>query len=93
MEQKTFSRSGLAVFSSNSLRLGREEVNLESIYCWWIIGYGGAKWIEGWKSFFMIEWFALDWTAEQIRLYVLIIWLFSVIWFIVGVIKPELRFY
>lgn len=54
---------------------------------------GGAKWIEGWKSFFMIEWFALDWTAEQIRLYVLIIWLFSVIWFIVGAIKPELRFY
>jgi len=41
----------------------------------------------------MIEWFALDWTAEQIRLYVFIIWLFSVIWFIVGVIKPELRFY
>ena len=65
---------------------------IQSIYCWWIIGYGGAKWIEGWKSFFMIDWFALDWTAEQIRLYVLIIWGFSVIWFIVGVIKPELRF-
>ena len=40
---------------------------LESLYCWWIIGYGGAKWIEGWKSFFLIEWFALDWNAEQIR--------------------------
>ncbi|WP_265089548.1 hypothetical protein [Psychrobacter piscatorii] len=40
----------------------------------------------------MIDWFALDWTAEQIRLYVLIIWGFGVIWFIVGVIKPELRF-
>ena len=66
---------------------------LETVYCWWIIGYGGAKWIEGWKSFFMIDWFALDWKAEQIRLYVLIIWGFSVIWFIVGVIKPELRFY
>ena len=64
---------------------------LESLYCWWIIGYGGERWIEGWKSFFMIEWFALDWTAEQIRLYVLIIWCFSVIWFIVGIIKPELR--
>ncbi|HBL97881.1 hypothetical protein [Psychrobacter pacificensis] len=65
---------------------------LETVYCCWIIGYGGAKWIEGWKSFFMIDWFALDWTAEQVRLYVLIIWGFSVIWFIVGVIKPELRF-
>ena len=66
---------------------------LESIYCWWIIGYGGAKWIEGWKSFFMINWFALDWKAEQIRLYVLIIWGFSVLWFIAGLMKPELRFY
>ena len=64
---------------------------LESAYCWWIISYGGARWIEGWKSFFMIEWFALDWNAEQIRLYVLIIWLASLIWFIVGIIKPELR--
>lgn len=65
---------------------------IESIYCWWIIGFGGAKWVEGWKSFFMIDWFALDWNAEQIRLYVLIIWLFSCIWFVVGLFKPELRF-
>ena len=64
---------------------------LESLYCWWIIGYGGAKWIEGWKSFFLIDWFALDWNAEQIRFYVLLIWLASVIWFILGAIKPELR--
>ena len=56
-----------------------------------VIGYGGAKWIEGWKSFFMIDWFALNWNAEQIRLYVLIIWLASLIWFITGIIKPELR--
>ncbi len=54
---------------------------------------GGAKWIEGWKSFFLIEWFALDWNAEQIRMYVLIIWVASLIWFILGVIKPELRLF
>lgn len=66
---------------------------IESIYCWWIIGYGGARWVAGWKSFFMIDWFTLDWTAEQIRFYVLIIWGFSVIWFVLCLLKPELRFY
>lgn len=63
----------------------------ESLYCWWIICFGGAYKIEGWKSFFLIEWFALDWNAEQIRMYMLIIWVASLIWFMLGVIKPELR--
>ncbi|GAA0322138.1 hypothetical protein [Psychrobacter aestuarii] len=64
-----------------------------SLYAWWIIGYGGARWIEGWKSFFLIDWFALDWSAEQIRLYVLIIWLFGTVWFVLGLIYPALRGY
>ncbi len=25
---------------------------LDSAYSWWIIAGGGAKWVEGWKSFF-----------------------------------------
>lgn len=65
--------------------------SIHSFYCWWIIGYGGAKRVEGWRSFFLISWFAFDWNAEQIRMYVLIIWLASVVWFFVGIIKPELR--
>lgn len=64
---------------------------VNSLYCWWIIGFGGARWIKGWKSFFLIEWFTLNWNAEQIRLYVLIIWLASVVLFVVGIINPELR--
>ena len=64
---------------------------VNSLYCCWIIGFGGARWIKGWKSFFLIDWFALDWNAEQIRMYMLIIWVASLIWFILGVIKPELR--
>lgn len=64
-----------------------------SLYCWWIIGYGGARWIEGWKSFFLIDWFALDWNAEQIRLYTLIIWFFGAVWFVLGLIYPALRGY
>ncbi|WP_201527632.1 MULTISPECIES: hypothetical protein [Psychrobacter] len=66
---------------------------IHSFYCWWIIGYGGAKWVGGWKSFFLVDWIALDWNAEQIRMYVLIIWLASLIYFILGVIKPELRLF
>lgn len=63
-----------------------------SLYCWWIIGYGGAHWVAGWKSWFFIDWLALDWTAEQIRMYILIIWLASLVYFILGLCKPELRF-
>jgi len=63
-----------------------------SLYCWWIIGYGGARWVAGWKAWFVIDWLALDWTAEQIRMYVLIIWLASLVYFILGLWKPELRF-
>lgn len=43
-----------------------------SLFLKWIISWGGAKWIEGWRSFFLIDWFALDWTAEQIRFYALL---------------------
>ncbi|MBP2281527.1 hypothetical protein H4W00_002340 [Psychrobacter sp. PL19] len=64
---------------------------IHSAYCWWIIGYGGAKWVAGWKSFFLIDWIALDWNAEQIRMYVLLIWLASLVYFILAIINPELR--
>ena len=59
---------------------------------YWILAMDGAKKIEGWLSFFVVGWFALDWHAEQIRLYVLIIWLAQTVWFVVGVFVPELRF-
>ena len=64
---------------------------LSSLYSWWIIGYGGAKWVEGWKSFFLIDWLAWDWNAEQIRMYMLMLWLFATVWFVLGLIYPELR--
>lgn len=65
---------------------------IHSFYSWWIIGYGGAKHVEGWRSFFLVSWFALDWNAEQIRMYVLLIWLISLFFFMMGVINPEYRF-
>ncbi len=65
--------------------------SLNSLWWKWVYSWGGAEWIEGWKSFFLIDWFALDWNAEQIRLYALCIWLITTIWFIVGMFAPELR--
>lgn len=35
----------------------------------WVLNWGGAKVLEGWKSFFFYGWFAATWTAEQLRLY------------------------
>jgi hypothetical protein len=63
-----------------------------SLFWKWIISWGGAEWLEGWRSFFFLSWFAGGWTAEQIRLYALVLWVFSTIFFIVGLIKPEYRF-
>lgn len=61
-------------------------------YCWWIIGYGGAKRVAGWRAFFLINWFAFDWNADQIRMYALLIWLVSLFFFMMGAINPEYRF-
>jgi hypothetical protein len=58
----------------------------------WILSWGGAQWLEGWRALFFVSWFASNWTAEQIRLYALAIWVASTIFFIAGLIKPEYRF-
>lgn len=64
---------------------------LGCLFNYWVLAMGGAKWLEGWKSFFAISWSALDWSAEQIRLYVLVIWIFQTIWFVVGLVNPSVR--
>lgn len=40
---------------------------LNSLFWKWIISWGGAQWLEGWKSIFVLEWFAWGWNAEQLR--------------------------
>ncbi|TCS40991.1 hypothetical protein [Reinekea marinisedimentorum] len=57
----------------------------------WIISWGGAKWLEGWKSFFLVEWFAWGWRAEQIRFHAVVIWVLSTLWFLVGLFIPDVR--
>jgi hypothetical protein len=63
-----------------------------SLFWKWILSWGGAEWLEGWKAFFVIDWFAARWSAEQIRLYALLAWIVSGIWFAVGLVHPEYRF-
>lgn len=58
----------------------------------WVLSWGGAEWLEGWKAFFVIDWFAAFWSAEQIKLYVLLCWIASCIWFVIGLLHPEYRF-
>lgn len=64
---------------------------LMSLFNFWVISWGGAKKIEGWLSFFAIGWFALDWKAEQIRLFVLISWFFLTLTFIYGLFNEAFR--
>ncbi|MEN2508423.1 hypothetical protein V8Z77_16055 [Stutzerimonas stutzeri] len=65
---------------------------LNSVFWKWIISWGGAQWIEGWKSMVVLDWFAWPWNAEQIRLYALVMWSFSTLFFVIGLFKPEWRF-
>ncbi len=63
-----------------------------SLFWKWILSWGGAEWLEGWKAFFVIDWFAALWSAEQIKLYALLSWIGSGVWFAVGLLRPEFRF-
>ena len=65
---------------------------ISSLICKWIISWGGAQTIEGWKSWWIIGWFAGSWSAEQIRLYTLLIWIISSVLFMVGLVNPNYRF-
>ncbi|HEX5513374.1 MAG TPA: hypothetical protein VFY81_03200 [Gammaproteobacteria bacterium] len=64
-----------------------------SLFWKWVISWGGAEWLEGWKAFLVIDWFAAAvWSAEQIKLYALACWIGNGIWFAIGLFVPGLRF-
>ena len=64
---------------------------IESLFWWWILAWGGAEWVEGWKSFFLIHWLAPTWSSEGIRLFALVVWVLSTLWFVFGLFMPEVR--
>ncbi len=63
-----------------------------SLTCKWILSWGGADVIKGWKSIFFLDMEA-DWNKEQLRAMALFAWIGFTILFIVGLIFPEYRFY
>jgi hypothetical protein len=64
-----------------------------SIIYKWIISWGGAKYIKGWKSVFFTDMESSDWSTEQIRLMTLFLWLIYTILFLIGLFHPEYRFF
>ena len=57
----------------------------------WILCWGGAKWLEGWRAFIFIDWFAARWNAEQLRLYALCSLVVQGAWYVLGLLYPEFR--
>ncbi|MDH5824477.1 hypothetical protein QFW77_15995 [Luteimonas sp. RD2P54] len=63
-----------------------------SLFARWVLSWGGAEWMEGWKAAAFIDWIhAGFWEAEQIRLYFLLLWLLHAAWFAVGLFVPGAR--
>ena len=58
----------------------------------WVLKWGGAERIEGWRAWFLVGWFAGHWEAEQIRFYALLALVGECIWFLIGLFAPALRF-
>ncbi len=58
----------------------------------WLLLLGGAERIVGWGAWGLLGWFAGHWTAEQIRLYALILLVIEVAWFVTGLVFPAARF-
>ena len=67
-------------------------VHLLGVLFWlWILNWGGARWLEGWRAFFLLDWFAARWNAEQLRLYALLLLVLQSGWFVLGAIVPAYR--
>ena len=59
----------------------------------WIISWGGADYIKGWKSIFFLDMESSSWNEGQLRAMALFLWVAFTILFVIGLIYPEFRFY
>ena len=64
-----------------------------SLTCKWILSWGGADYIKGWKSIFFFNGTPEDWNTEQLRAMALFTGIGFTILFVIGLIYPEFRFY
>lgn len=66
---------------------------LITLFSWWIVMRGGADKIQETPFSFLFEWFLRDWNEEQIRFYVMCMWVVALVVFILGLFYPSLRHY
>jgi len=60
----------------------------------WILFWGGADWLEDtFLSGFLVHPLSSRWSADGIRLFVGFTWLGESIWFVVGLLAPQARFW
>jgi hypothetical protein len=65
-----------------------------SLFWIWVLFLGGAERLEGtWASAWLIDWFAPNWSAAGIKLFGLVAWVATAIWFVVGLLAPPARFW
>ena len=63
-----------------------------SMFALWVLRWGGAEWLEGWRAGVLLDWIhAGFWNAEQIKLYVILLWLLHAGWFLLGLFQPAFR--
>ncbi|VTS02475.1 Uncharacterized protein OS=Pseudomonas stutzeri MF28 GN=L686_22480 PE=4 SV=1 [Gemmata massiliana] len=67
---------------------------LTSLFWAWLLFLGGARWLEGsWLIAFIVDFSAMEWTADGIRLFAMLMWILETIWFVIGLFVPEVRFW
>lgn len=60
----------------------------------WIISWGGAAYIQGWRSIFIFSAEnSEEWSKDQVIMMTWFFWIAFSIWFVIGVFNPDLRFY
>lgn len=67
--------------------------SVQMLFWVWVVCWGGAERLEGTlASFFLVSWFAPEWSSEGIKLFGWLMLIGSTIWFLVGIFLPEARF-
>ena len=60
----------------------------------WVLCGSGARWLEGWRGVIFFGRIRGDsWTVEQLRFFALFLLVLQVVWYVVGLLYPELRWF
>ncbi|HDS1223684.1 hypothetical protein B9Y76_17780 [Stenotrophomonas maltophilia] len=62
-----------------------------SLLATWVLRWGGAALMEGWKSLAFVDSWGSLWDEAQIKLYFLCLWIVYGLWFLAGLVVPEWR--